>query len=76
MAKEGFWLGGISGVFIKDDAQVDFPEIMKLGKAFSDFQNSPYRGEWNQKWSLTFGEIRDILLEAAQLIRAREERGQ
>lgn len=62
------WLGGINGHFMSEEQKQRFPHITKLGQVYLDFQNGPYRGEWNQKWSLTFGEIRDILLEASRLI--------
>lgn len=65
------WLGGINGVCLNDAEQSKYPGIMRLGKMFSEFQNSPYRGEWNQKCpSLNMGEVRELLLEVAGMIKS------
>ena len=63
------WLGGINGVWMDEKMQVRFPALAKLGHDFSDFQNSQWRGEWEQTKRLTFGDIRDILLEVSALMK-------
>lgn len=64
------WLGGLQNdLFLSDAEKQQFPDITSLGKEFDDFQNSPYRGEFNQIKSLTFGRIQDILAEVARLIK-------
>ena len=72
--KEAMWLGGVNGHFMTVEEQEQMPAIAKLGQDFKDFQNGQYRGEFNQKWSLTFGEIRDLLLEVSRLIKKPEPR--
>ena len=67
------WLGGVNGTFLKDDEIESLPAIAKLGQQFTDFQNSLYRGEWNQNHRMSFGEVRDVLIEVARLVECRRE---
>lgn len=63
------WLGVIDGKLVDEEFQDEFPSIANLGQKLSDFQNSQWRGEFNQKTSMTFGEIQNILLEISRLLK-------
>ena len=64
-----FWLGGVNGIWMTRELQDRFPALTLLGKKFNDFQNGQWRGEWKQQGTLTYGQIRDILLEAAVMLK-------
>lgn len=64
-----FWLGGIDGYCLDEKEQAVFPAITKLGEKYRDFQNGQWRGEWDQKGVMSYGDIRDVCLEASSLIR-------
>jgi hypothetical protein len=64
----GLWLGGIAGRYLSAEEYEKFPAVVKLGRRFAAFQNSPYRGEWGQNCSLTFGWVRDLLIEVSNLV--------
>lgn len=66
---KSFWLGGIDGYFLDEKEQATIPAITKLGRKLRDFQNSQWRGEWDQKGAVSYGDIRDVCLEASRLIR-------
>lgn len=73
--KGGLWLGGITGRFLNASECDQYPAIVKLGQKFHDFQNSPYRGEWEQNCpAMTMGEVRDLLVEVSRLIPSPSER--
>lgn len=68
----GFWFGGFSnGLSVTDEQLQHIPAILQLARDFNMFQNSPYRGEWNQIKQLNYGQINDLLADIARLLKAR-----
>ena len=63
------WVGGMAGGFVPTEVLDETPAIKSLAQNFTDFQNSPYRGEWDQKTTMTFGEMQKLLIEIAGLYR-------
>jgi len=70
--KKAIWLGGIAGHFLTPEEQEQYKAIAMLGQKYSDFQNGPYRGEFNQKAAMTYGEIQAILLDVSALFKRAE----
>lgn len=64
-----FWLGSVDNNCFMDAAKIrQFPGITAIARKFHEFQNSPYRGEWQQKLPITAGEMQDALREIAGLL--------
>lgn len=68
-ARRWIWVGGVAGECFPFSELKEFPAIVALCDDFESFQNSPYRGEFDQKKSMTFGQVRDVLVEISRLLK-------
>lgn len=57
-----------SGHCFPDEVIATYPAIKNFAKKFSEFQNSQYRGEWNQNLPVNAGEVRDLLAEVSSIL--------
>ena len=67
---KSMWFGGAdNNLYLHENKLRGLPTIEKLAKDYNIFQNSPYYGEFNQKKSMTYGDVKDLLRDIAILFK-------